>query len=301
MVLVDANEKLYAGVETITPGYATALIERDKLYREEHGLHQRAVARSGVRMYGKDMAEGRWVVNGESVILINDYLANGNHRLHACINSDVPFTTLVLQFRGIPPEEAHRKFLPMDNGIIRNAAHVFELGDAVPRKEASAVAATVRIVQNYYNTGETSRLMGKSENSRNARLEFFNQHPEIAESVRACSTVPIRPLRVVAALHHIIGVKFGSSVRDIFFDRLASGANLQPDQPSRVLRDALFGLQPRKGGEGKARVVAAMMIKGFNAEYTGATASGAYTVRYRPNHDGYPKFTEEESPNSRWF
>jgi len=104
-------------------------------------------------------------------------------------------------------------------------------------------------------------------------------------------------------MHYIIGRLYGETVRNVFFDRLTTGANLQVDQPVARLREALLrGVESGASHDYTARVVAAMFIKAFNAEYTGQSAKKGQAIRYRPAYDAYPQFTDAQvPPDSTWF
>lgn len=79
---------------TITPELAAALLESN--------TSNRPVSRQRVRMYSDVMKRGQWKLNGESIKTCttetgDTRLLDGQHRLLACVASQVPFETLVVE------------------------------------------------------------------------------------------------------------------------------------------------------------------------------------------------------------
>ncbi len=301
---VKGERNMYSGVMTFTPEQINILIEKNNEYRKLTGLPQRNVAQSAVRNYVKDMQLGRWNLNGEPLIIINHYIANGQHRMHSALKANTPLRSFVVVFRDLPTSEAIEKFSTMDNNVPRQPGQIFELAGAASRSEGALFAAVTKIIQDFFEveSGQLRRFVGDSNNSRIGRVEYFNTHPGIADSARHCRALEFRPQRIVGALHYIIGQLYGQAIRNTFFDRLVTGANLQENQPVNRLREALLrGVEAGTSHDYTANVVAAMFIKAFNLEYTGQSAKGT-TIRFRPNQDSYPQFTDATvAPDPTWF
>lgn len=59
--------------------------------------HHRKVKQKDVDKYSARMSAGSWMVNGKTIVLDREgRLIGGQHRLHACVKSGVPFDTLVV-------------------------------------------------------------------------------------------------------------------------------------------------------------------------------------------------------------
>ena len=96
-----------ATIETITPARAAEMLASN--------TNNRPLRRALVESYARDMAAGNWKLNGETIIMGRDEtLLNGQHRLHACVMANVPFTTLVVY--GIERDAV----MAMDSGANRN-------------------------------------------------------------------------------------------------------------------------------------------------------------------------------------
>jgi hypothetical protein len=107
-----------AQVVTITPKMAEQMLEKNTA--------NRAVRPRTVSRYARDMVTGNWKVNGEGIVCCADgRVLNGQHRLHACVLSGVPFDSLVVT--GIAPDA----FPTFDTGTKRT------LGDSLRARGVS--------------------------------------------------------------------------------------------------------------------------------------------------------------------
>ena len=94
-------------VETITPAMA-----EEYLRHNDHNPRKTA-SRRQVESYARDMAAGKWFINGEPIVFdANGDLKNGQHRLMAIIKANVPVEMYVV--RGINPE-----YTTFDYGMLR--------------------------------------------------------------------------------------------------------------------------------------------------------------------------------------
>jgi len=83
------KREIESRVVTITPARCKEMLQKNS--------HNRPLRKATVSQYARQMEAREWVVNGESIIISNggDVL-DGQHRLHACIEADVPFTSMVV-------------------------------------------------------------------------------------------------------------------------------------------------------------------------------------------------------------
>jgi hypothetical protein len=88
----------------------------------EHNLHNRALSYDDVAKYSTAMREGRFAINGDTIRFAKSgRLIDGQHRLHAVVDSDTTQTMLVV--RGID-EDA---MITVDVGRPRNVADLLRL------------------------------------------------------------------------------------------------------------------------------------------------------------------------------
>lgn len=120
-------------IETITPEMAAELLARSD-------LSNRRIRPATVQRYMNDMVAGRWQLTGEPIIVNGTTLINGHHRLNACIQGGMPFTTAV--FRGAD----RQVYSVVDSGLPRQAGDVLEQDG---HQNATVLGATVRLVLGY--------------------------------------------------------------------------------------------------------------------------------------------------------
>lgn len=120
--------RVYTTVETITPHMAQVYLT--------HNVSNRKAKEKIIEAYSKEMKEGRWMLNGDSIrFAIDGSLIDGQHRLLACIKSEKPFTTLVT--RGLESDS----MATIDNGAMRTAGDVFFI-NGIPN--ANTVTSLIR-------------------------------------------------------------------------------------------------------------------------------------------------------------
>ena len=77
-------------LETITPVDAEKILEKNK--------RNRTVSKALVKKYTKMMLEGEWYKTHQSIAIDKDgILVDGQHRLMACVESGIPFQTIVVK------------------------------------------------------------------------------------------------------------------------------------------------------------------------------------------------------------
>ena len=83
-----------AKLERITPETAASMLQLNTGNRPVVAKHVTAIAR--------EITEGRWQINGDTVCFSDDRLVDGQHRLMAIIKAGIPIQTFVV--RGISSE-----------------------------------------------------------------------------------------------------------------------------------------------------------------------------------------------------
>lgn len=97
---------LEISVEVINPSEAEAYLKNNAMHRK--------IKQKKVDEYMKEMQDGKWALNGKSLIFdSNGRLLNGQHRLSAVVQSQVPLTTVVI--RGVDPTVLETN---PENGVI---------------------------------------------------------------------------------------------------------------------------------------------------------------------------------------
>jgi hypothetical protein len=240
--------KVSTTTETITPKMAESWLEKNKENRPVRDHH--------VRMLAEEMRH-RWKLNGEAIVFdYNGNLLDGQHRLWACYDHEVPFDSVVV--RGVEPAA----FSTLDSGMKRSAGDVLaKAGMAY----GTLTAASLRLVH-FYETGRKDHL-AVARMSNAETLAVASKYPRIAEAIevvgpsvllkRLCS------LTALGALAYFITEADKDSAK-AFLDALATGENLKRGDPRLTARNYFINARGR-GARIHHRVQFALLIKAWNA------------------------------------
>jgi len=227
---MEAQVQVQSKVETLTPELCKSMLSSNK--------HNRKINQNMVRLYTKQMINGNWRVNGEAIIIAdNKDLLDGQHRLLACIESNVPLVTMVV--RDIPRDS----FMTLDTGKSRNGADILTIngmssGLAKICSAAAGMAIPVELFGTYYMGSHHSHATTPEK-----RVEYINKNPrlvEIAEKVLLNNRIN-RPINSSQAtfLWFLMEKKEPVKTED-FFDGFLSGADLSEKDVRLGLRQKLF-------------------------------------------------------------
>lgn len=240
----------------VTPQMAQAMLD---LSPGNRNLRPRRVA-----MYAKDMAAGRWRVNGETIILDQDGRPlDGHHRLAAVVESGVSVWMLICS--GID----RATFGTIDTGAARIAADVLHVGAGV--KNRIVAASAVQLLACFRNTGRISPSLPDARRtlSNEMVLEEVQKDPLILDaSDFACSlsiAKSLLPPSVIAVLWYLFHEKDPSAATNFFID-LNTGEDLPSTDPVFILRQRLLETKMRRPLYlVPVEVRAAWTIKAWNA------------------------------------
>lgn len=138
--------------------------------------NNRRIRQTVVDAYARDMKEGRWHLNGETIKF--DHLGNlldGQHRLSAVVQAGVPVQMVVVV--GLVPEVQET----VDGGIARTAGDALSLRGIPNHFLAAAVARLALIIERGGNFQE------KITNSE--IVSFIEQMPRLMDSIRRTDQV----------------------------------------------------------------------------------------------------------------
>lgn len=194
-------------------------------------VNNRRISHDNVNMFAREMRNGEWRFNGEAIKSSKDgRLLDGQHRLLAVIAADKPLTTLVI--RGLEDETQQT----MDSGKTRTLGDVLTLRG---EKNSTQLASLARAVY-------LADVLAASR-------AFRSQSGDMLTSSMFAS--------LWWTFAHI-----DTDAANRFFMSLASGANLQADDPILILCNTLMS-QPHKAGrsarDNRVRI-AALTIKAWN-------------------------------------
>lgn len=246
---------IYSGVSVsivrITPTMAAEMLNRN--------THNRPINKSHVKHFCEIMQRGEMVMNGETIILdADDVVLNGQHRLSACVQSGIPFDSMIVS--GIDLEA----FKTIDGGKKRSVADSLSMqGETNATNLASAVQAFVSFI----DFGGVIRVSTGSATKVTPQLvdRILQSHPGIRTSMVAMRKSKLYDNQYGYLLHYLFTIVDRRLARD--FAECLSGPHEDVSRPFVLLREALIA-QGHRTDLRQNR--AAKAIKAFNAERSGA-------------------------------
>lgn len=223
-------------VRTITPSDAKRLLENNTLNRN---INERLVS-----AMARDMANGSWVFNGESIKISNTgRLLDGQHRLSACVRAGIPFETVVIE--GLPESAMDT----VDAGRKRTAGDVLKMHGY---NNNNNLAAAARTILDYEDHGLRPAIANSSAYSNSEILAFIDKNPEVTDICKRAtqfnSVTGGLMTPSTAALVYYMFTRVDRTAADRFFDLLQTGAGLDELNPILKLRNYLIAIRTVHAG-----------------------------------------------------
>lgn len=262
---------MYTKTMTITPQEA-------REWLDTKNSNNRPVSENAVSKYAQEMKDGRWRLNGQSIIFNKSgQLANGQHRLIACVRSNTPFETLVTW--GVEDEA----FDTIDDCNTRSLADVLHIkGEA----SSTLLAAGVRFLWEYATGQVEHKDLRHGRIATKPLLEAtLDKHRNITSSVKFYAILKARPGGLMIPASMAIGLHYIFSLvdekkADEFFSRMQSGLELTDDNPVYILRARLIAGQK----EASTKLTRSAMFY-YTVTSWNAYVSGTYMKRLVFNPD----------------
>lgn len=235
-------------VESITPDAAAQLVGT-------MGRNRRS-RRPRVEQYARDMKEGRWTLNGATVVIDRDgKLLDGQHRMAAVVEAGVAVNMMVV--RGVDTDAMPT----IDTGMARTYSDVIGIRGAM---HANVAAAIARLWWQYERDA-----MHLNVPSSHAELDTVRvAHPLIDASASKVAgenlrrLIPPSPLGFV----HAYVSEYDVAAADDFLQMVATGAGLAESHPVFALRRRLIDNLSNKAKVQRTEMVA-LVILAWNATY----------------------------------
>lgn len=227
--------KPYTFTDDLTPERAHVLLSKNSRGNNDHN---RTLSETSIEQFTKDIANGNYPLNGESIIVSGDgFLNDGQHRCHAVIRAGKPITTVFV----FGPERETRT--TVDQGKIKTGADYLSM-EGIP--DATNVAATAGLVWQYRNLGLVSRNQTLRANKSEIR-KILHDEPKIFESVKAIpfeGAGRVGGRSLLSFCYHIFAEATSTGIADEFFAQLIGGTNLSPSSPILRTRNRLMERKP---------------------------------------------------------
>jgi hypothetical protein len=189
--------------------------------------------------YGRDMAEGRWKFNGETVVRDRDgNLLQGQHRLEAVTKSGT--AVLLLLVEGVEPDVMDT----FDTGLPR---YYFDMLRVAGYSYPTSISSITRGMWRWDRGHLTLVPSGGSEKASRAELDdYLREHQDAVQAASAYAErlrimVPL-PASVLGTATIILN-RLDTAQAAEFFNKLAYGDELKPDNPILVFRNQLTRLR----------------------------------------------------------
>lgn len=282
-----SNEPTYQ-IDAIGPQEAAILLKQN--------TNNRKLVTRGVREYAAAMERGDWLFDGAPVrISPEGVVLDGQHRLSAIIESGT--TQKMLVIRGVSPDAQ----LVMDTGRKRTLADALTLRG---EKDAALLAATITLDWRWSHGLRGKRLFSAGEiTEENAEallpqsaqlLAHLENTPDIRDSIKPAQVlnrqVPIAPR--VATLLHIVTTRIDQEDSDYFFEKLASGSNLEETDSILVLRNRLLDASHERRTRGASLDISttlAYCFKSWNVYRDGGIMKRLLFKQGGANPDKFPE------------
>jgi hypothetical protein len=192
--------------------------------------HNRRLKQHNIKKFAEAMERGEWNASADCVVFSpppNIVLLNGQNRLHAIIKSGVSVWMGVLQDVPFDSQDT------MDDIAKRSISDVLDLHG---EHNTSTTANALSIIHKLRT--KTMRVGGWSALTPIQALQMLEHEPNIRDFVKqasANSRILRYPTGLWAALHYWFSL-INVEDADVFFERLASGANLAEGDPIFHLR-----------------------------------------------------------------
>lgn len=249
--MVATKNSLSVKIKKITPADARAMLEKN--------TNNRPISRKHVLRYMKAMQEGEFHFNGETIKFdSNGQLIDGQKRLTACVETDIPFTTVVVE--GLPPAA----FNSIDLGEHRKAWQMLARDG---HENASQLAAALMYLS-WYSNGWTRRVTP----TPNSQYMVLSEHPKIKEALAdACELAPRKGGvigRSILAFMLYTTSQSDSELSKRFWRAVATGEGLKSGEPEYLLRERMIRNLASKSKMHVDEIVA-LCIKAWNAKKAG--------------------------------
>jgi len=279
MSKTNGHARLSVRTERITPKKAADYLE--------FNTRNRPIRRNNWEKIVRAMKGGDWHSDGSPIQFSWEdppVLLNGQNRLKAIVEAGVTVDMVVV--RGVDPAAQYT----MDTGAkrsLRDALH------ATGAAQTAYLSATIHHVYYFKVAGGFGNRFYQA--SIPELLEFYEQHPGIADSIQPGRTVGEYLKRIPAtmwsALHYMMS-EVDKEDAEAFFYLLRTGSGLTDGDAPLVLRQQLL----RQVTHPLPRpIYAAWVIKAFNAWREGRTVR---VLVFKPNIEEYPKILNYEEASA---
>ena len=238
-------------VELVTPALAELLLSKNGI--------NRAIKHKVVQRYADIMGRGKWVINGESIVIgESGRLLDGQHRLAAIVKHGSPVEMFVV--RGVKNESV--AFETLNSGAVRNLSDKLQ---ARGESHSALLAASVRLLYQYQN-GMRSNL-SSSGLPPDVMFSLLQDHADIRNFLERGSRLNklgFNPSIMTFLLY--AGSRYSPVLSEGFGSLCETGENLDSTSPVFHLRNRIMRRLNKASLSQVNRITeCAVYIKAWNA------------------------------------
>jgi hypothetical protein len=222
-------------IEEIAPQRATAWLERNKKNRPIRQIH--------VKRISWLIVGGRWKLNGNSIKIDEDgNVLDGQHRLWACIEANMPIITIVVY------NIKRDAFATVDTvQALRTATDVLKVTHDVSKRGKDISAALIWLSHLEADTIATYRRSGNRIENDVVETAYA-KHPEIVDAVTRVSKLgKLANVAILAFVYYVLCQR-NAALAARFINSLENPAALPINDPFYMLRASYVSLysNPRR-------------------------------------------------------
>lgn len=247
-------------MQTITPKKAAEWLNANTA--------NRPISKPVVRGFAEAMKRGEWMVTHQGIAFdVNGVLIDGQHRLGAIVEADVPVEMTVFT------DVEEGTFDVLDTGKRRNAADVLAIEG---EKSSTMLAAMVRTVWLFANRPDLNWSGGAAGVTNHQIVQTLDAHPKLRDFVSvgekiATATGMIKS--AAGAASYLVEQPNKRADLAPWYEGIIDGAGLAKTDPRLAFRKVMFSMARRQAGQAMrrrdTREHVALYIKAFNAWATG--------------------------------
>jgi hypothetical protein len=245
---------------SITPTQAVKLLEAHQAVVEASGLSSlnRIINDNTVTQYGNDMANHKWVENGESIkIAKSGRILDGQHRLWACVNATATFKTLLVT--GFEDNEVESVFVTTDIGRVKIPSAFLSASGV---GYGGMVAPAIRYILGYK---QHATLNKQHMFTTPQVVEYGRAHTErlVDSAAFVAKYQGYAPTSILTAWHYLFFEKNQEEAAQFIID-LKDGSGLNKGDPVHAMRERLIQNKGNRATKMSAKSIFAMGLHMWN-------------------------------------
>jgi hypothetical protein len=274
-------------IENITPDRARVMLGKMR--------NPRPFSRHTAAIYAQTMRNGQWDFNGDAIrINEDDEVIDGQHRLHAVIQSGKPQKMLVMY--GLKNEV----FQSIDVGKRRSPGDMLAIAGYKHTINTGSVARALMVYESGVYWAEEAANKLDYRPTPKQIVKFVERNPDVAENCAYLANRYMNTMRLTGAtpigLSYTLAKRANEKKAQEFLDGVNGDVSTTKTDPRWVVRDFLMRQKVESKGLRRLNIqyTQAVMINAANLYFAGLEASVGL-IRWKPEVQWFPRFDSGKS------